>query len=204
MMNISEDAKYLIDLLDENINDCISSADPMIEPDIIQSNGKGLGENIPSENMITEDHDKIKYKLDMNNKLEMGNIKHVNIMNEQSIYGNINKNKLYSNEEKSLESNFEFIKLGVMKNVPSISSRIKNLKSEDIIITSNNTIYVKKHKRKGICPLFLEDILKTRIMLKRCMGMYEERVNKKLNERMGKLKLILNVATGYIGANFFW
>ncbi|KYN99739.1 putative DNA polymerase zeta catalytic subunit [Plasmodium gaboni] len=202
IMNISGDEKYLFDLLDENINECRSSADPMIESDIIRSNGKELDENIFNGNMTTENHDEIKYKLDMNNKLELRNKNYINKTNEQSICGNINKNKFYSNEDKSMETNFEFIKLGVMKNVPTISSRIKNLKSEDLIITSNNTIYVKKHKRKGICPLFLEDILKTRIMLKRCMGMYEERVSKKLNERMGKLKLILNVATGYIGANF--
>ncbi|SBS81759.1 DNA polymerase zeta catalytic subunit, putative [Plasmodium ovale curtisi] len=100
------------------------------------------------------------------------------------------------------KKNFEFIRLGVKKNAPSITNIIKNVRSEDLIITSNNTVYVKKSKRKGICILFLEDILKTRIMLKRCITHYDKKITKRLTERMGKLKMILNVATGYIGANF--
>ncbi|GAB65574.1 DNA polymerase zeta catalytic subunit [Plasmodium cynomolgi strain B] len=98
--------------------------------------------------------------------------------------------------------NCEFIRLGVRKNPPNVNNLVKNLRRDDVLITSNNTVYVKKKKRKGICTLFLEDMLKTRIMLKRCIEIYDEKAGKRLVERMGKLKMILNVATGYIGANF--
>ncbi|EDL42383.1 DNA polymerase zeta catalytic subunit, putative [Plasmodium vivax] len=98
--------------------------------------------------------------------------------------------------------NCEFIRLGVRKNPPNVSSLVKRLRRDDVLITSNNTVYVKKKKRKGICTLFLEDMLKTRIMLKRCIQIYDHKTGKRLVERMGKLKMILNVATGYIGANF--
>ncbi|ANQ06986.1 DNA polymerase [Plasmodium coatneyi] len=98
--------------------------------------------------------------------------------------------------------NCEFIRLGVRKNPPNVNNLVKKLRRDDILITSNNTVYVKKHKRKGICTILMEDLLKTRIMMKRCIQIYDKKKGKRLEERMGKLKMILNVATGYIGANF--
>ncbi|CAA9987265.1 DNA polymerase zeta catalytic subunit, putative [Plasmodium knowlesi strain H] len=98
--------------------------------------------------------------------------------------------------------NYEFIRLGVRKTPPNVNNIVNKLRRDDVLITSNNTVYVKKKKRKGICTLLLEDLLKTRIMLKRCIKIYDQKKGRKLEEIMGKLKLILNVATGYIGANF--
>ncbi|GAW80063.1 DNA polymerase zeta catalytic subunit [Plasmodium gonderi] len=109
------------------------------------------------------------------------------------------KNKFEDGEKVR---NWEFIRLGVKKKPQNVMKMIKNLKRDDVLITSNNTVYVNKKKRKGICTLFLEDMLKTRIMLKRCIKIYDERRGMRLVEKMGKLKMILNVATGYIGANF--
>ncbi|KJP86590.1 hypothetical protein AK88_03786 [Plasmodium fragile] len=99
-------------------------------------------------------------------------------------------------------TNFEFIRLGVRKKPPNVNNVVKNLRRDDVLITSNNTVYVKKNKRKGICTLFMEEMLKTRIMLKRCSQIYDKQTGKRLEERMCKLKMILNVATGYIGASF--
>ncbi|EUD64501.1 DNA polymerase zeta subunit [Plasmodium inui San Antonio 1] len=98
--------------------------------------------------------------------------------------------------------NCEFIRLGVWKNPPNVNKLVKKLRGDDVLITSNNTVYVKKKKRKGIFTLFMEDILKTRIMLRRCIQIHDQKTGKRLLERMGKLKKILNEGTGYIGANF--
>ncbi|CRG99221.1 DNA polymerase zeta catalytic subunit, putative [Plasmodium relictum] len=135
-------------------------------------------EQVNCDNKYTEDYFNYNYKEDFRDK----------------------KNFIVDKEEEEIP--FEFIKLGVKKKDKNILNKIKNLKSSDIILTSNNTLYVKKHKRKGICSLFLEDILKTRIMLKRCIEKYDNKVTERLKEKIANLKLILNVAVGYIGANF--
>ncbi|SBT71903.1 DNA polymerase zeta catalytic subunit, putative [Plasmodium malariae] len=133
-----------------------------------------------------------------NSNTRNSNTHNSNTHNSNTRNSNTNKDDDASDDE----TNFEFIRLGVKKKAPNVRKIIKNLTSKEIIITSNNTMYVKKNKRKGICTLFLEDILKTRIMLKRCINIYDKTTAKRLIERMEKLKMILNVATGYIGANF--
>ena len=81
--------------------------------------------------------------------------------------------------------------------------------------------FLKAELRKGIVPTMLEEIIKTRLMVKRSMKFYDRiaksgnsgekfRAIKRLNESLQKLlharqlglKLIANVTYGYTSANF--
>lgn len=81
--------------------------------------------------------------------------------------------------------------------------------------------FLKAELRKGIVPTMLEEIIKTRLMVKRSMKFYDKiaksnnsgekfRAIKRLNESLQKLlharqlglKLIANVTYGYTSANF--
>ena len=81
--------------------------------------------------------------------------------------------------------------------------------------------FLKAEERKGILPTMLEEIIKTRLMVKRSMKLYEKivkygsncdeiraiiRLNdslqKVLHARQLGLKLIANVTYGYTSANF--
>ena len=81
--------------------------------------------------------------------------------------------------------------------------------------------FLKAEERKGIVPTMLEEIIKTRLMVKRSMKLYEKisktgsdqdklKAIKELNDSLQKvlharqlgLKLIANVTYGYTSANF--
>ena len=81
--------------------------------------------------------------------------------------------------------------------------------------------FLKAEERKGIVPTMLEEIIKTRLMVKRSMKFYDKiaksnnndakfKAIKRLNESLQKLlharqlglKLIANVTYGYTSANF--
>lgn len=82
---------------------------------------------------------------------------------------------------------------------------IKSLDFEkDIYIAPNGVAFVRKHVRVGILPVLLEDILKTRVMVKNSMKLYKEDLNlqKVFDSRQLSLKLIANVTFGYTAANY--
>ena len=75
---------------------------------------------------------------------------------------------------------------------------------KDIYFAPSGVAFVKSHIRKGVLPIMLEDILKTRVMVKNSMKLYKNDHNllDLLDARQLSLKLIANVTFGYTAANF--
>ncbi|KAL2641863.1 hypothetical protein R1flu_009450 [Riccia fluitans] len=93
--------------------------------------------------------------------------------------------------------------LGVtnLKLEPGILSALK----ESVIITPNGILFAPKEVRPGVIPRLLQEILSTRIMVKKAMKSLtpEQRVLERvLNARQFALKLIANVTYGYTAAGF--
>ncbi|XP_041420560.1 DNA polymerase zeta catalytic subunit isoform X2 [Xenopus laevis] len=74
----------------------------------------------------------------------------------------------------------------------------------DITVSPNGVAFVKACVRKGVLPRMLEEILKTRIMVKQSMKNYkhDKGFTRLLDARQLGLKLIANVTFGYTAANF--
>ncbi|XP_040839831.1 DNA polymerase zeta catalytic subunit isoform X1 [Ochotona curzoniae] len=74
----------------------------------------------------------------------------------------------------------------------------------DITVSPNGVAFVKPSVRKGVLPRMLEEILKTRLMVKQSMKAYKQdrALSRMLNARQLGLKLIANVTYGYTSANF--
>ncbi|XP_061479614.1 DNA polymerase zeta catalytic subunit [Rhineura floridana] len=74
----------------------------------------------------------------------------------------------------------------------------------DITVSPSGIAFVKPSVRKGVLPRMLEDILKTRIMVKQSIKAYkhEKAITRMLEARQLGLKLIANVTYGYTAANF--
>ncbi|XP_078068465.1 DNA polymerase zeta catalytic subunit isoform X2 [Mustelus asterias] len=83
---------------------------------------------------------------------------------------------------------------------PELLHRLWN----DITISPNGVAFVKPSVRKGVLPCMLEEILKTRIMVKQCMKAHkkDKALTKLLHARQLGLKLIANFTYGYTAANF--
>ncbi|KAG9286506.1 hypothetical protein G9A89_014672 [Geosiphon pyriformis] len=71
-------------------------------------------------------------------------------------------------------------------------------------VAPNGLIYVKPHVRKSLLAKMLKEILDTRIMLKKSMGLYKDDKNlcDILDARQLGLKYLANVTYGYTGATF--
>ncbi|XP_077158008.1 DNA polymerase zeta catalytic subunit isoform X2 [Paroedura picta] len=74
----------------------------------------------------------------------------------------------------------------------------------DITVSPSGIAFVKPSVRKGVLPRMLEEILKTRIMVKQSMKTYkhDKAITRMLDARQLGLKLIANVTFGYTSANF--
>uniref|UniRef100_A0A8D1LRW5 DNA polymerase zeta catalytic subunit n=1 Tax=Sus scrofa TaxID=9823 RepID=A0A8D1LRW5_PIG len=74
----------------------------------------------------------------------------------------------------------------------------------DITVSPNGIAFVKPSVRKGVLPRMLEEILKTRLMVKQSMKAYKQdrALSRMLEARQLGLKLIANVTFGYTAANF--
>ncbi|KAE8602678.1 hypothetical protein XENTR_v10014081 [Xenopus tropicalis] len=74
----------------------------------------------------------------------------------------------------------------------------------DITVSPNGVAFVKACVRKGVLPRMLEEILKTRIMVKQSMKKYkhDKGLTRLLDARQLGLKLIANVTFGYTAANY--
>ncbi|GCC38166.1 hypothetical protein chiPu_0016678 [Chiloscyllium punctatum] len=83
---------------------------------------------------------------------------------------------------------------------PELLHRLWN----DITISPNGVAFVKPSVRKGVLPSMLEEILKTRIMVKHSMKTHKKdnALMKLLHARQLGLKLIANFTYGYTAANF--
>ncbi|XP_046848489.1 uncharacterized protein LOC124442031 isoform X4 [Xenia sp. Carnegie-2017] len=85
----------------------------------------------------------------------------------------------------------------------SMDCKIKKLQ-DDIHVSANGSVFVKSNIRRGILPRMLEEILDTRIMVKKAMKDCEDdkTLLQLLDARQLALKLIANVTYGYTSANF--
>lgn len=82
---------------------------------------------------------------------------------------------------------------------------VKNLARKDLInISPCGVAYVKKSVREGILPRMLQEILDTRLMVKKSLkkNAGNKTLVKVLDARQLGLKLIANVTYGYTAANF--
>ena len=85
------------------------------------------------------------------------------------------------------------------------ASRVRKLiKKEKVHIAPNGVVYVDTSVRKGLICQMVEDILNTRVMVKRFMKNYKKDpvLYKMLDARQLGLKLIANTTYGYTGASF--
>ncbi|XP_024086331.1 DNA polymerase zeta catalytic subunit isoform X2 [Cimex lectularius] len=75
---------------------------------------------------------------------------------------------------------------------------------DHIHVSPAGVAFVDSSVRKGILPRMLEEILETRLMVKKSMGMHknDKKLYKVLHARQLGLKLIANVTYGYTSANF--
>ncbi|KAK6915579.1 DNA-directed DNA polymerase, family B, multifunctional domain [Dillenia turbinata] len=93
--------------------------------------------------------------------------------------------------------------LGVSPYSPDIQA-LKDLKL-DLLLTPNGVMYVPSKVRKGVLPRLLEEILTTRIMVKKAMKKLtpsQQVLYRIFNARQLALKLIANVTYGYTAAGF--
>ena len=78
--------------------------------------------------------------------------------------------------------------------------------ANDIWISPNGIMFVRKEVRQGLLPRMLREILETRVMVKNTMKREEVKADKLLhrilNARQFALKLISNVTYGYTSAGF--
>ncbi|CAF3313781.1 unnamed protein product [Rotaria socialis] len=75
---------------------------------------------------------------------------------------------------------------------------------KDIFCSPNGVAFVKRHIRRGILSVMLEEILATRVMVKNTMKLVDKKsaLYKTLDARQLCLKLIANVTFGYTSASF--
>ncbi|OVA15023.1 DNA-directed DNA polymerase [Macleaya cordata] len=93
--------------------------------------------------------------------------------------------------------------LGVSKYVPD-PQLLMSLKNQ-VMLTPNGVMYVPSKVRKGVLPRLLEEILSTRIMVKKAMKKLtpsQQVLYRIFNARQLALKLIANVTYGYTAAGF--
>ncbi|CAI5722501.1 unnamed protein product [Peronospora effusa] len=94
--------------------------------------------------------------------------------------------------------------LGVVEFTPDATGLLQC--KDDMIIAPNGTLFCPKTYRHGVLPLILDEILSTRIMVKKSMKsakqFNKDRLVKVLNARQLALKMISNVTYGYTAAGF--
>lgn len=94
--------------------------------------------------------------------------------------------------------------IGFLKHL-EITEGLVNLlnANDDINLSPNGYMFVKSSVRKSLLSKMLEEILNTRIQVKKVMSMFDDKeLSKLLNSRQLALKLIANVTYGYASASF--
>ncbi|CAJ1462032.1 unnamed protein product [Effrenium voratum] len=126
------------------------------------------------------------------------------VLDFQSLYPSIiiAYNLCFSTCVGRLQSHAQGIsKLGVLE-----AYEQPNCRAEDLSVTPNEAIFLKRSKKPGILPRMLYEILQTRIMVKKALkqlkGESSEARARLLDARQFGLKMIANVTYGYTGASF--
>ncbi|VDK28144.1 unnamed protein product [Anisakis simplex] len=71
-------------------------------------------------------------------------------------------------------NNFESIELGGLVYHFNISDLVEMVDENNVHISPSGSIFCKKSVRRGIVPIMLEEILNTRIMVKKAMKGYKD------------------------------
>lgn len=94
--------------------------------------------------------------------------------------------------------------LGVTEFTPSVDGFLAC--KDELTVIPNGTIYCPKSHRVGVLPQILNEILSTRIMVKKALknakSSGQDRLAKILDARQLALKMIANVTYGYTAAGF--
>eukprot|EP00921_Rhytidocystis_pertsovi_P016196 GHVQ01025574.1.p1 GENE.GHVQ01025574.1~~GHVQ01025574.1.p1 ORF type:complete len:1520 (-),score=168.75 GHVQ01025574.1:2620-7179(-) len=101
----------------------------------------------------------------------------------------------------------------VTQNVKSIGTAEVHIPPELLVhveasggakVMANECMFVKPQVRRGILPALLDEIIATRVMVKRAMKSHKEDENivRAMQHRQFGLKMIANVSYGYTGASF--
>eukprot|EP00178_Gracilaria_changii_P009222 TRINITY_DN270_c0_g1_i3.p1 TRINITY_DN270_c0_g1~~TRINITY_DN270_c0_g1_i3.p1 ORF type:complete len:1690 (-),score=200.37 TRINITY_DN270_c0_g1_i3:4125-9194(-) len=95
-------------------------------------------------------------------------------------------------------------RIGVQPNYqPPAEFEVSVPPKQGVFIASNGEMFVQSSIRKGILPQLLEEILETRVMVKKAMKeAKDEAIVNLLNARQFGLKMIANVTYGYTSASF--
>ncbi|KAL4233690.1 DNA polymerase zeta catalytic subunit [Mactra antiquata] len=83
---------------------------------------------------------------------------------------------------------------------PSVIQKL----SDKVSVSPNGVVFCKESVKRGVLPVMVEEILNTRLMVKKAMSKYkgDKTLSRMLNARQLGLKLIANVTYGYTGANY--
>uniref|UniRef100_A0A914D5P5 DNA polymerase n=1 Tax=Acrobeloides nanus TaxID=290746 RepID=A0A914D5P5_9BILA len=95
--------------------------------------------------------------------------------------------------------------LGALKYSAMPPEKIKELREQNLLhISPVGGIFLKKEVRKGLLSIMVEELLDTRIMVKKFMKLYknDKKLSQLLDARQLALKLIANVTYGYTAANW--
>jgi len=89
---------------------------------------------------------------------------------------------------------------GSLNMPPSVLKKL----SDKVTVSPNGVVFCKQSVKRGVLSMMVEEILKTRLMVKKAMGSYkgDKKLSRMLNARQMGLKLIANVTYGYTGANY--
>ncbi|XP_059153946.1 uncharacterized protein LOC131939568 isoform X2 [Physella acuta] len=86
----------------------------------------------------------------------------------------------------------------------NIDPKILSKEKDNVTVSPNGVVFIKSSVRKGVLPMMVEEILKTRLMVKKSMKASKDDkiLTRMLDARQLSLKLIANVTYGYTGASF--
>lgn len=97
-------------------------------------------------------------------------------------------------------------RVGVLPNyTPPSLEELRFDPMEHVFVSSSGEMFVDASIRRGLLPQMLEEILETRVMVKKAMKELcasDEATNNLLNARQFGLKMIANVTYGYTSASF--
>ncbi|GFS12492.1 DNA polymerase zeta catalytic subunit-like [Elysia marginata] len=101
--------------------------------------------------------------------------------------------------ESAHEGPFEF-GCTSLKVTPASLKKLHN----HVTVSPNGVVFLKSNVRRGVLPRMVEEILNTRIMVKKSMKSVkgDKTMSRMLDARQLGLKLIANVTYGYTGASF--
>ena len=132
---------------------------------------------------------KIDFGNDNNDKYKKLGVYKYNKNIYEMLKKDFEKSKFYNKDETNIEKQennfYEFLK-------------------ENTFISPNRILYIKKNIKEGLIPIILNELLLTRIMIKKSMKKYNENstIYSFLNNRQLGIKGLANVIYGYTSAGF--